>query len=81
MTTCVTPLPSVVRTSGLDGVVALTPDRLSAAAKAIETAPLFHRAAFAGGVGDPKITVGAVLSMRTTSVFAASVLPALSDAK
>ena len=35
----------------------------------------------AGGVGDPNVTVGAVLSRRTISVFAASVLPALSVAK
>src|SRR3989454_5869775 len=81
VTVCVTPLPSVVRTSGLDGVVTPTPERRSAAAKAIETSPLFQPAAFAEGVGDAKVTVGGVLSIRSVRVFAVSWFPALSVAK
>src|SRR6266566_3340983 len=78
---CVTPLPSVVRTSGLDGVVAASPERLSAAANAIETLPLFQPAAFVEGVGKAKVTIGDVLSIWTGKVFGASALFALSRAK
>src|SRR2546426_4458475 len=81
VTVCVTPLPSVVRTSGFDGVVAASPERLSAAANAIETLPLFQPAAFGEGVGDAKVTVGGVLSIWTGKVFGASALFALSRAK
>src|SRR3989442_4658445 len=81
VTVCVTPLPSVVRTSGLDGVVAASPENLSAAANAIETLPLFQPAPFGKGLGELKVTVGAVLSIRTVSVFGVSWFPALSTAK
>jgi len=63
------------------GVVAASPERLSAAANAIETLPLFQPAAFGEGVGDAKVTVGGVLSIWTGKVLGASALPALSRAK
>src|SRR6266850_1045192 len=81
VTVCVTPRPSVVRSSGPAEVVVATPERLSAVVKAIDTRPLFQPAAFGGGVGDAKVTVGAVLSIRTGKVLGASALPALSRAK
>src|SRR2546428_166874 len=81
VTVPVTAFPSADRTRGPVGLAGSNPERLSLAVKGIETSVLFQPAALGGGLGEPKESVGGLLSMRTVRVCAGSSFPALSRAK
>src|SRR5581483_1894928 len=72
--------PSLARTVGAAGLPGARPERASVHWNATVTLVLFQPLAFGAGVREPAI-VGGVLSILTTSVLAASMLPALSVAE
>src|SRR6266849_4190689 len=74
------PAPSAERTVGAGGLLGAKPERVSAHAKLIVTLVLFQPLAFAAGERAPVI-IGDVLSSLMVTVFAVSMLPALSVPK
>src|SRR5690606_24524721 len=78
VTVPVTAAPSLVNTSGLGKDVPATPDTASAVANAIATSALYQPAALAAGDAAAHMSVGGVLSIRTTGDVKVDELPATS---
>src|SRR5512139_1702468 len=57
VTDAVTPVPSILNSSGLPGDAVATPEWLSAVVKGMDTAVLCQPAAFAAGIGASKVSV------------------------
>jgi hypothetical protein len=77
----VTTDPSALSASGLTGVMESRPERESTGVNGMDTLLLFQPAPLGAGLACENVTVGAVLSKRIISVWAASIFPELSVAK